>query len=408
VSPTQTRTATITLTPTIGPTLAVVNYSQVSVGTAGISSCALTTAGKAYCWGQISDATGTSPSLVQKPTLVDMPAGVTFTQIGNNSGSNACAIATNGNMYCWGDNSAGQLGDGTTVNKTSATLVTMPRDPSTGNVIPFTTLSVGTSTVCALDNGGQAYCWGWNDVGMVGDNSGINRSTPVKVEMPGVSFVSLSDSAHKHFCALDRNGKAYCWGLNDLGQLGDGTTTDRLKPVPVTMPTGVAFSQITVGVSHTCAMTTGTTNKRFYCWGGNWAGQLGDGNTADQLLPELITNPAPNLLGIYSGSIHVCANFQSGAYCWGNNVYGQLGNGVQGDGTDPYLYIRVPVAVTMPSSTIFSSMSLGDSHTCALTTNAIVYCWGINQTGQLGDNTTNDRYLPVRIVQPDGTILSSP
>jgi alpha-tubulin suppressor-like RCC1 family protein len=364
----------------------------------------LNATGKAYCWGgTIIDVDGNMTEVL-RPTLVDMPAGITFTKI-SNGGVTACAIATNGHMYCWGDNYSGQLGDGTNVIKTSANPVTMPTVTSTGAVIPFTTLSVGMGTTCALDSSGQAYCWGWNDVGMVGDDSTVDRNTPVKVEMPGLSFVALSASAYKHFCALDSSGNAYCWGANSDGQLGDGTTTDRLKPVPVTMPAGVAFSQITVGAYHSCAMTTGTTNKHIYCWGYNGYGQVGDGSTTRQLVPQLITNPTTNLVGVYAGTRHTCAVFQSGSYCWGDNSNGQLGNGQLGDGTDPYQPVTTPVAVTMPASTVFAYMSLGESHTCAVSTGSIAYCWGNNNDGQLGDDTENtDRLLPVRVVQPDGRI----
>jgi alpha-tubulin suppressor-like RCC1 family protein len=402
-TPSRTLTPSLTHTPTITPTPAVIYYGRISAGNTGDSTCALqTTTGKVYCWGDhYYGGSVSNPEKVKIPRLVGAPAGVTFTKMVRAS-SHACAIATNGNTYCWGNNDQGQLGDGTLVHKTIANLVSMPTNPSTGAVIPFTSLSASQNATCALDSSGQAYCWGINTVGTLGDNTGVNSTTPVRVQMPaGVTFASLSENGSGHICALDSSGNAYCWGLNNKGQLGDGTNTNRLMPVPVSMPAGVAFSQITVGMFHTCAMTTGTLNKRIYCWGYNNVGQLGIGLAEDSPVPVLVTNPATNLFGVYAGGMHTCAIFQSGTYCWGLNTSGQLG-----DGTTTNSF--TPVAVTMPGTAFFGHMSLGYAHSCAVTNSSIAYCWGRNTIGAVGDNTYTNRSIPVEVVQPDGTLPITP
>lgn len=387
------------------------NYGQISVGSSGISTCALyATKGNVYCWGWFYyGGSVLDPETIVKPTLIGAPPGITFLTVSRGA-YHACAIAndhgTFGSTYCWGDNDQGQLGDGTTVVKMSANLVTMPTYDGI-HVKPFIVVSPGVYGTCGMSYDGRPYCWGKNTLGSVGDGTGIDRTTPVMVAMPHdpdsmlsnatVTFASLSENGSAHFCGLDSSGRAYCWGANNYGQLVDGTTINRLSPVPVTMPSGVRFAKITVGLAHTCAMTTGTTDKQIYCWGWNGSGQLGDGGTTNQLVPELITNPATNLLGVYAGYQHTCANFQSGAFCWGKNTYGQFGDGTTTSS-------NLPVAVALPGSANFASMSLGVKHSCAVTTSGIAYCWGDNRLGELGDNTLVSKTTPVLVVQPDGSL----
>ena len=302
--------------------------------------------------------------------------------------------------------------------------------------------SVDTHT-CALTTEGKAYCWGMNLYGQLGNNSTTNSSTPVAVQMPaGVSFQSIA-AGYYHTCALTTTGKAYCWGMNNQGRLGNNSTTISRIPVAVQMPAGVSFQSITAGTAYTCALAT---TGHAYCWGANSYGQLGNNSTADSLTPLAVSSAGVNvpveqsasrlykwnnavqpgtplaatnavatlpevgssfrirvgltaagnktLQPIAAGVVHTCALTTEGkAYCWGWNGDGQLGNNSTTDS-------RIPAAVQMPAGVSFQSIAANTTHTCALTTEGKAYCWGWNGYGQLGNNSTTDSRIPAAVQMP--------
>ena len=185
-----------------------------------------------------------------------------------------------------------------------------------------------------------------------------------------------------HTCALAADGGASCWGGNDRGQLGDGTTTRRATPTPVSG--GLRFSAISAGLGHTCAVTGGGAA---YCWGRNDRGQLGDGTRVTHPAPVRIVGGA-SFRSVRTGAAHTCALSTRGdAYCWGSDAFGQLGGGA-----NPGTGLR-PVRVAAPEAR-FVALAVGWNHTCALTTRRNVGCWGQNSAGQLGDGTYDDRAVP--------------
>ena len=212
----------------------------------------------------------------------------------------------------------------------------------------------------------------------------VSGTVAFGVSTPG-AFLSMVSAGGYHVCGLNASGAAYCWGANDLGQVGDGTTTNRSKPVAVSG--GRTFSSITAGASHSC----GLVGQSVACWGQNLYGQLGDNTTTNHSTPTAVSNGAVSFTAVSAGQHHTCALSTTGAaYCWGDNAYGQVGNGTVG-GTR-----LLPTAVT--GGLTFTAINAGGGdHTCARTSAGVVYCWGRNTEGQLGDNTTTSRGTPVAV-----------
>ena len=369
-----------------GVTAGGVTFASVSAG--HNHTCGLTGAGAAYCWGgnavgQLGDGTGTDRLT---PVAVAMPAGVTFTSL-SAGGSHTCGLTGAGAAYCWGSNGGGQLGDGTTANRLTPVAVVMPAG------VTFTSLSAGFAHTCGRTPAGAAYCWGVNLYGKLGDGTLTTRLTPVAVVMPaGVTFASVS-VGDSHTCGRTPTGAAYCWGLNLGGRLGDGTTTNRLTPVAVMMPAGVTFTSLSAGFDYTCGHTPAGAA---YCWGGNAVGELGDGTMTNRLTPVAVAMPAGvTVTSLDAGVLHTCGLTPAGAaYCWGYNGSGQLGDG---SGTNRL----TPVAVAMPAGVTFTSLDAGGFHTCGLTGAGAAYCWGNNGSGELGDGTSGTiRLTPVAVLQP--------
>jgi alpha-tubulin suppressor-like RCC1 family protein len=290
----------------------------------------------------------------------------------------ACALTSRGTVMCWGSNDFGQLGDGTTTSHLNPTDVG-------GLVSKVTGLSAGACHTCALTLGGAVKCWGSNAFGQLGDGTTIDRQNPVDVTglTSGVIAISAGGS---HTCALTDSGVVKCWGRNADGELGDGTVRDRQTPVDVrAMASGV--SAISSGGCHTCALTRQGDVK---CWVWNYFGQLGEGTTADQVAPVDVIRLAGGVMALSSGAYHTCALMKTGEVkCWGLNFASQLGDGTVR--TSPS-----PVSVGGLSDRV-AMISAGGIHTCALTGRGRVKCWGDNSAGQLGDGIMENRRNPVDV-----------
>ncbi|MCI1710858.1 MAG: hypothetical protein LKM39_11535 [Chiayiivirga sp.] len=329
--------------------------------------------GGATCWGnnvfgQLGDG---SRALRRAPVSVSgLDSGVVAVSTGAN---HSCALTIGGGVKCWGANFQNQLGNGTT----SQSLV--PIDVS-GLTAGVQAIDIGISHTCALTTGGGVKCWGLNSSGQLGDGSSTNRAVPTDVSglTSGVVAISAGD---RHTCALTMAGGVKCWGNNQYGQLGDGTTTASLVPVDVpSLTSGVAAISAGAGQGHTCALTLGGSVK---CWGYNGYGNLGDGSYTNRSTPVDVSG-LTGIAAISAGYYLTCAVTTDGAMkCWGNNNYGKLGNGGLAISNQP-----TPADVPGFGGAV-AAISAGREHTCAVTTSGVAKCWGWAQFGQLGIDDRN-------------------
>ncbi|HEX2658415.1 MAG TPA: hypothetical protein VHU40_09090, partial [Polyangia bacterium] len=236
-------------------------------------------------------------------------------------------------------------------------------------------LATGGHHSCVVVAGG-VRCWGANQAGQLGDGTTMPASrAPVVPALAGVSGLA---AGARHTCALVGSG-VRCWGANQAGQLGDGTTTDRATPPTTDALAGA--QAIVAGANHTCALTAAGGVR---CWGANQAGQLGDGTTMPASRAPVAAAIA-GVSGLAAGARHTCALVGSGVRCWGANQAGQLGDGTTTDRATP------PTTDALAGA---QAIVAGANHTCVLTAAGGVRCWGANAFGQLGDGTTNDRATP--------------
>ncbi len=353
---------TATVTVKLPLTTAMASVSAVSAGFS--HSCGLVAGGVAYCWG--SNAYGqlgvdsTAQSVFPQP----VSGGFAFASLALGY-SHSCGLTAAGAAYCWGDNESGELG-----NATSGTTSSTPVPVAGG--LAFAVLSAGYSHTCGVTTAGAAYCWGANESGELGNGAvGQDSPTPVLVS-GGLTFASIS-AGGVATCGITTSGAAYCWGSNAYGALGDGTTTDRATPVAVAG--GLDLAAISAGVSHACGVTT---SGAAYCWGDAANGQLGNGVTSLSSSVPVAVAGGHTFAQITTGEIHTCALTPAGiAYCWGDGGFGDLGTGSTAGSNTP-----VPVS----GGLTFSSVSAGLSfHTCARTPSGNAYCWGYNDSGELGN-----------------------
>ncbi len=335
---------------------------------------------------------------------------VLWSQVAAGNG-NSCGITMNSNMYCWGNNTNGAIGDNSTTHQSSPTLVSQGALPAGWNMKKVVS---GSSYSCGIASDNKAYCWGINTNGQLGDASTTQRLTPVAVAQGaipvGATIVDITVGV-SHTCAIASDYKAYCWGLNTNGQLGDNSTTQRTSPVAVNqgaIPVGATIKQIGVGLSHSCALAT---DSKTYCWGANTNGRLGDNSTTQRLTPVAIVRGAMGVsmvhqqLAVLGNGGCVIAS-DNKPYCWGLNTDGQLGD-------NTIVQKLAPVAVVqgaMPAGFLVNQLVGGFTHTCAIANDNKAYCWGLNTNGQLGDNSTTQRNLPVAVsagALPSGLMVRS-
>jgi len=299
-------------------------------------------------------------------------------------GRHTCAVLSNGTIRCWGNNSDGRLGNGKLAEDYGRTV-------QVANISAARQIAVGLNFSCAGLADGTVRCWGGNQYGQLGNGTTNKAIMPVTViDLHSATAVT---AGFFHACALSNAGSIACWGRNDHGQLGDGTQIDSLIPVPVKGVT--AAMALSAGLSHTCALLkTGIVR----CWGSNQWGELGNGTKIDALVPVDVVG-LQSVAAIGTGNNFSCAVITSGRVkCWGDNRQGQLGNGTSKEALVPEEAKGISSAIKVDG---------GSLHACALLRQGTVNCWGFNQTGQLGYSTRDDTTRPVHeqgIFVPDEVI----
>lgn len=363
---------------------AINRIEAISAG--GMHTCALTMGGGVKCWGDNHNGQLGDGSISNRLTPVDV-SGLTsgVTAIASGVGR-TCALTTAGGVKCWGENSSGRPGEGSSI---------VPVDvPDLSGV---TAIATGSAHTCALTGGGGVKCWGLNDVGQLGDGSVSSRMSPVDVSglTSGVTEIAAGSSGEPHTCALTTEGGVKCWGGNYAGQLGNVSSDTCYSSFPCSL-TPVDVSGLTSGVTaiaagsgYTCALTAGGGVK---CWGTNYFGQLGDGSiSSGHMSPVDVSGLTSGVTAVAAGYDHACAiTTGGGAKCWGYNNNGQLGDGSISNRTTPVDVSGLTSGVT--------AIAAGGSHTCAIILGSRIKCWGGNASGELGDGSTSSRLTPVDVL----------
>ena len=426
-----------------GSTEALKDIVQISSGSSHI--CALNREGRLACWGLGNSGQLGNDGLDNKDHPVTVVEAEGSTEpLGNivqvdSGGSHTCAMTSGGRVLCWGRGAGGQLGHGnsldsgdkdapvTVVEKGSGSrplrlgIKTLPwgcyPDGTCRHLGPTESyqdsgggmaalISAGTGFTCATTYQGGVRCWGMGDFGQLGNNANSDTDYPVAVAAVGGGTDLLEDavsidSGDAHSCALTASGGVVCWGAGGNGRLGNNAGTDQNTPVAVVGPgTGTNpladVVQVDVGDAHSCALTTA---GGVVCWGLATDGQLGNDGTTSSNRPVAVveaagrSDPLEGIIQIGVGGAHTCALTVEGRVaCWGKGTDGQLGNG----GTQS---ASAPVSVALED---IVQIAAGASHTCALKSAGDVVCWGNGANGRLGNGDVADQNEPVAVVEVGG------
>ncbi len=329
-----------------------------------------------------------APGVTNSPQGVDVTLTVQgpipFTQVSGGF-NHTCAINSNGAAFCWGGNMYGALGDSTTVDRL--------RPRAVAAALTFQTIVAGERRTCAATVGNAGFCWGLN---IVPEPGTFFNSSPLRV--PGsVPFLHVT-AGQFHSCGLTVIGSAYCWGLGTKGELGNGELESSRAPVAVSgTHTFVQIVSNAVASWEVDNFTCGvTTSGRAFCWGGNSGGVLGNGTVDGSAIPAQVSGTV-EFKSIAMGVSHTCGlDLIGAAFCWGHNESGQLGNGVDLTSNAVPTSEASPVAVV--GGRTFQKIFAGGRVTCGLTGAGKAYCWGTNGNGEIGDRTTIARSVPTEVL----------
>ncbi|MFA7209793.1 MAG: hypothetical protein WC120_06000, partial [Parcubacteria group bacterium] len=391
----------------VGGVGTLADVAQLVAG--GNHTCAAKTDGTAYCWGhdlygQIGDNVSTTRRTTPVQVLgVDGIGTLSGVRRISGGGNHTCAVKNEGTAFCWGSNAYGQVGNNSTIDALAP--VQVLGIDGIGALSGIDRIATGAAHTCAVKTDNTVLCWGYNGNGQLGDGSDTDRYVPVAVAGVGgedlLSDINQIIAGNSNTCALNNGGLAYCWGNNNFGQVGDGTTNSTFLPVQIMDDDGIGnlteISQISAGNYHMCAVKT---DGSLYCWGHSGYGETGDYSTNARLLPVQVVDVGgagslSDVNQISAGGTSSCARKTDGtAYCWGSNLSGQLGNGTTIPSSKPIQVVGVGGVGVLSD---IAQVGLGASNSCALKTDGTVYCWGQNLYGQLGNNSNTNSSTPVQV-----------
>jgi alpha-tubulin suppressor-like RCC1 family protein len=362
----------------------ITDAKAIASDTYGDSFCAVLSTGHITCWGDNGDGQLGNGTITTSDVPVPVKKITTATAVTGDSGGTTggfCALLSTGHVDCWGDGFSGELGNGTTVTYSDVPV-------AVHKITNAATLISGFEGFCALLATGHVDCWGDNSYGELGRATTSNYSD-VPVAVTGITDAEAvaGDSIVGTDCALLSTGKVKCWGQGGDGQLGNGTTANSDVPVAVTGITDAsAVASDSDGGSFCAVLSTG----QMKCWGFNNYGQLGNGTTTGSSVPVSVEN-ITTAAGVTGSVYGFCALLAAGPVdCWGLGFYGELGNGT----TAAYSDVPVAVQVITNAATLIS----GFYGFCALLATSDVDCWGYNDDGQLGNGTTTSSDVPVAVL----------
>lgn len=332
----------------------------------------------------------------------ELNSGETIVKMHMASGRSA-ALSSEGRMFIWGDNKDGHLGDGTTINRIKPMDITDRFNLGTSETIE--SIGLSWTHAGALTSEGRLFTWGSNSNGQLGDNTNTDRMFPLDITsrfnlQPDEIITAINFSESYHASAITSKGRVFMWGANRNGQLGDNSLNNRWVPKDITeffnlqTETDETIEQISLGFLHSAALTS---NGRVLTWGMNHMGQLGDGSSTTRRVPTDITrqfNLLPNetIISVQLASTHSSALTSTGRlFMWGLNFDGQLGNNSNNNSSSP---VDITPRFNFSDGEKIILVSMGSNHSSALTSKNRLFLWGSNTFGELGDQTRNNRQVP--------------
>jgi len=346
---------------------ALPNSPIAEIGVAANLTCARTLDRRVFCWGRNAqgELSGYPSRDRRAPIEISLPPVATLA-LGS---TKICVVLSDGGLMCWG-----------TTHASGWTLLDARPPAAIPGLQPITSAALGDHFGCGVERGGLVRCF---DDDPFPESSWSGAMPPI-VLPTSARAISVGG---KHGCVLGNDGTVACWGDNTLGESGQPPQIDTRQPRTVSDLNHVV--QVAAGSQYTCARTSDGLVR---CWGSNYFGQLGDGSTAGHYTPRPVLG-LRQAIGVAVGDAHSCAWTRDGSgWCWGFNSEGQLGNGTRRDSPVP---VRVPLAAPVQQMAVSGNGAF--SHSCALVADGAIYCWGYNDSGQLGDGTRVSRLSPTRV-----------